>query len=141
MARGKHSTENDFARHYATAIRYRDFPQYPAEQRELVKMFHERVYDNGPCPVNEARQEVVYNVAKDLYESSKNSFLGLEQNGNLTDMEILTILALQNGLHSGKGLHEKVCQILEDWKRDGDFEIRRDIKRAADILFPPMELK
>jgi len=141
MARGQYSPRNDPAKHYATSIKYKDFPGLPEDQRGLIRIFYSRVNEDGHHELETARGDVVYNTARDLYDVSKSSFSDLKQNGNLTDMEILTILALQNGLHSGKGLHEKVCQILEDWKRDGDFEIRRDIKRAADILFPPMELK
>lgn len=131
MAKKRYSTENNIPRLYAAAVRYPDFPQTSEGQRNLVKMFHRRIYDSGPKPVSSARNEVVYSVAQKLHRKSIDAFMDIEP--DLTDAERDFIKKIQQYVR-GTDREEALERIGIMVDGCPDSEIRPYMKKTADII-------
>ncbi|MBW3022799.1 hypothetical protein KY308_01730, partial [Candidatus Woesearchaeota archaeon] len=140
MARGPHSKSNDLARHYVTAIRYPEFPADPTEQRELIRIFYDRVNQNKKqVPIEDARPDVIFRMASNLHERARAEYNQLKNNlpgtsdktSDNFNPEKYILQKLERG-YSSRSLEDEASILLEQCP---DI-IRRDILRAADILFP-----
>jgi len=128
MAYNPYSKEHFEAALLAAAIKYPEFPASEESQRDLVKMFYERVnVRGGKCKVEAVPKENIYNFASRLYQRSLTYAKGLTP---LSDAEIKVIKEMKV---RPKSLDEQVCLMLEN---SDDSEIRPIIKDAADILYP-----
>jgi len=149
MARGDFSKENDFARLYAVAIKYQEMPLHIEDQKKLLRVFHDRVYQDGkPRAIDLARPEIVYSVARKLHESAKSAYdiikPQLKEGEKLFLSKVLRGLILsQNGCYNSEkekaeqeDIEERISIMLEGCK---DSELRGDIARIAGMLLPPKD--
>ena len=136
MAYNRHSKEHDYPTLYAAAIKYHDIPQNANEQRDLVKMFHFYVFQDGKlCKVRNARDDVIFRVAEKIHKKAKEAydFMIPQLNGG----EKHFIKKLGKGIHAPADeridIEERIAIMLEGCSEK---ELRPDLRRVADILLP-----